>query len=75
MLGTGAGGKPVRFQVTVDGNVPGENHGIDVDADGNGTVSQTRPYQLVRQAAKVQERTFEIRFLDSGVEAFVFTFG
>ncbi len=75
VLGTGAGDKPVRFQVKVDGNVPGENHGNDVDADGNGTVSETRLYQLVRQAADVQERTFEIRFLDPGVEAFVFTFG
>lgn len=75
VLGPGSGGKPVRFQVTVDGKAPGESHGADTDADGNGSVTQTRLYQLVRQAGGVRERTFEIRFLDPGVEAFVFTFG
>jgi thiol-disulfide isomerase/thioredoxin len=75
VLGPRADGKPVRFQVTVDGKAPGENHGADTDADGNGTVTETRLYQLVRQAGSVEERTFEVRFLDPGVEAFVFTFG
>ena len=42
---------------------------------GNGTVSETRLYQLVRQEDDVRERTFEVRFLDAGVEAYVFTFG
>lgn len=75
VLGPGSDGKPVRFEVKVDGKQPGENHGADIDADGNGTVTQTRLYQLVRQAGDVKERTFEVRFLDPGVEAFVFTFG
>ncbi len=75
VLGPGADGKPVRFQVKVDGKVPGENHGADANADGNGTVTQTRLYQMVRQAGDIKERTFEVRFLDPGVEAFVFTFG
>ncbi|MEY9784986.1 cytochrome c biogenesis protein DipZ [Sinorhizobium fredii] len=75
VLGPGAGGKKVRFQVKVDGVAPGPDHGSDVGPDGNGTVSETRLYQLVRQSADVRERTFEIRFLDPGVEAFVFTFG
>lgn len=75
VMGPGADGKPVRFQVKVDGKAPGESHGADVDAAGNGAVSQTRLYQLVRQAGDVSERTFEIRFLDPGVQAFVFTFG
>src|SRR5262249_49130302 len=75
VLGPGADGKPVRFQVTVDGKTPGESHGADTDANGNGTVTETRLYQLVRQAEDVNERTFEVRFLDPGVEAFVFTFG
>ncbi|WP_455269664.1 cytochrome c biogenesis protein DipZ [Rhizobium herbae] len=75
VLGPADGGKPVRFRVKVDGKVPGENHGMDIDADGNGTVTETRLYQLVRQAGEVKERTFEIRFLDPGLEAFVFTFG
>ncbi|GGF18975.1 cytochrome C biogenesis protein DipZ [Aliidongia dinghuensis] len=75
VLGPGATGKPVRFRVTIDGTAPGESHGADIDADGNGTVTETRLYQLVRQAGDVGERTFEIRFLDPGVDAFVFTFG
>ncbi|PSH68468.1 cytochrome C biogenesis protein [Phyllobacterium brassicacearum] len=75
VLGPSADGKPVRFQVTVDGRAPAESHGSDIDADGNGTVTQTRLYQMVRQAGDVKERTFEVRFLDPGVEAFAFTFG
>ncbi|MCA1404012.1 cytochrome c biogenesis protein DipZ [Ensifer sp. IC3342] len=75
VLGPGTGGRKVRFQVKVDGAAPGPDHGSDIDRDGNGTVSETRLYQLVRQSGEVRERTFEIRFLDPGVEAFVFTFG
>ncbi len=75
VLGKAGDGKAVRFQVKIDGKVPGEHHGSDIDAEGNGTVTETRLYQLVRQAGDVEERTFEIRFLDPGVEAFVFTFG
>ncbi|WP_247891322.1 cytochrome c biogenesis protein DipZ [Azospirillum aestuarii] len=75
ILGPGADGQPVRFQVTIDGKAPGENHGADIDADGHGTVTQTRLYQLVRQSRDIGERTFEVRFLDPGVAAFAFTFG
>jgi hypothetical protein len=75
VLGPGQDGKPVRFQVTIDGKVPGPNHGADVDADGNGTVAETRLYQLIRQGGDVRERTFEIRFLDPGVQAYAFMFG
>ncbi|MDQ0134738.1 cytochrome c biogenesis protein CcdA/thiol-disulfide isomerase/thioredoxin [Neorhizobium galegae] len=75
VLGPGAAGKPVRFQVRIDGKAPGTDHGADIDADGNGTVTATRLYQLVRQAGDVEARNFEIRFLDPGVEAYAFTFG
>jgi len=75
VLGPGADGKKIRFQVRVDGAAPGSDHGSDTDVQGNGTVSETRLYQLVRQSGDVRERTFEIRFLDPGVEAFAFTFG
>ncbi|MGR0188932.1 cytochrome c biogenesis protein DipZ [Azospirillum aestuarii] len=75
ILGPGADGQPVRFQVTIDGKAPGENHGADIDTDGHGTVTQTRLYQLVRQSRDIGERTFEVRFLDPGVAAFAFTFG
>ncbi len=75
VLGPSRDSKPVRFKVTIDGIAPGANHGADIDADGNGIVSETRLYQLVRQSGDVRDRTFEIRFLDAGVEAYVFTFG
>ncbi|MBP2309747.1 redoxin domain-containing protein [Azospirillum melinis] len=75
ILGPARDGRPVRFQVLVDGMAPGPDHGTDIDAEGNGTVSETRLYQLVRQAGAVRERTFELRFLDPGVDAYAFTFG
>ncbi|MBO1909158.1 cytochrome c biogenesis protein DipZ [Microvirga sp. 3-52] len=75
VLGPGESGKPVRFRVTIDGRRPGADRGADIDADGNGTVSSTRLYQLVRQSGDVEARNFEIRFLDPGVEAYAFTFG
>ena len=68
-------GKPVRFKVSVDGKPPGDAHGVDVAADGSGTVTGQRLYQLVRQSGAVVERTFSIEFLDSGVSAYAFTFG
>ena len=67
--------KPVRFRVTIDGKPPGDNRGMDVDANGEGVVNGQRLYQLVRQAGDIADRTFEIRFLDPGVQAFAFTFG
>jgi hypothetical protein len=64
-----------RFTVRLDGEPPGDAHGLDVDASGDGTVSEPRMYQLVRQPSGIRPRTFEITFLDAGVRAYVFTFG
>ncbi|PXW16379.1 cytochrome c biogenesis protein DipZ [Paraburkholderia caballeronis] len=75
VLGPAGDGKPVRFRVTVDGKPPGADHGADVDANGYGTVTGQRLYQLIRQQGAVADRTFEIRFLDPGVHAYSFTFG
>ena len=75
VLGPGTDGKPVRFKVTVDGASPGADHGVDTDTNGEGTVTGQRLYQLVRQQGEVRDRTFEIQFLDPGVQAFAFTFG
>jgi thiol-disulfide isomerase/thioredoxin len=66
---------PVRFQVRIDGAAPGPSHGLDVDENGEGLLDQERLYQLIRQDARVIERTVEIAFLDAGVQAYVFTFG
>jgi len=65
----------VRFRVRIDGQVPGRAHGIDVDEQGQGAVTQQRLYQLIRQSRPIADRQFEIEFLDPGVEAFAFTFG
>lgn len=75
VLGPADGGKPVRIRVTIDGAAPGDSHGMDIDADGNGVISHQRLYQLVRQNGQIADRTFEIEFLDPGVQAFAFTFG
>ena len=75
VLGPPADGKPVRFQVRIDGKPPGDSHGTDVAADGTGQVTSQRLYQLVRQPGDVADRTFEIRFLDAAVQAYAFTFG
>jgi hypothetical protein len=68
-------GKPVRFRVLIDGKPPGPDHGMDIDAAGNGQVTGQRLYQLVRQKGGSKERLFTITFLDPGVEAYAFTFG
>jgi cytochrome c biogenesis protein CcdA/thiol-disulfide isomerase/thioredoxin len=75
VLGPGKDGKPVRFRVTIDGAAPGKDHGTDVAADGTGTISGQRLYQLVRQSGGIADRTFSIEFLDPGVQAYAFTFG
>jgi thiol-disulfide isomerase/thioredoxin len=74
VLSTGTG-EPIPFRVLLDGEAPGPSHGVDVDADGNGSLIDGRLYQLVRQAGEVRERTVEITFLAPGAEAYVFTFG
>ena len=68
-------GTSVKFRVLIDGQPPGAAHGIDVDQQGEGTVTEQRLYQLVRQPKPIADRQFEIEFLGSGVEAFAFTFG
>ena len=74
-MGPGAPGNPVRFRVFIDGQPAGAVHGSDVDNQGNGTITEPRMYQLIRQSSLIVDREFEIQFLDSGVEAFSFTFG
>lgn len=59
----------------LDGESAGTVHGVDVDADGNGTLVRQRMYQLVRQAGPIVNRRVEIEFLDDGAETFCFTFG
>ena len=61
--------------MSLDGQPPRDAHGADIDSQGRGSVVQPRLYQLIRQQGPVTDRTFEITFLDSGIEAYAFTFG
>jgi thiol-disulfide isomerase/thioredoxin len=75
VMGPTRPGQRVPFRIRLDGAAPGAAHGVDVDENGEGTAVDRRLYQLVRQPGQVEEHTFEITFLQPGVEAYVFTFG
>jgi hypothetical protein len=75
VMGPAERGNSVRFRVLIDGQPPNETHGGDIDSEGNGTATQQRMYQLIRQQQSIADRLFEIEFLDPGLEAFSFTFG
>ena len=71
-----ADGKPVRFRVLARRQAAGRRsrHGRRRGRRRRRSPEQ-RLYQLVRQTGDVGERTFEIEFLDPGVQAYAFTFG
>jgi thiol-disulfide isomerase/thioredoxin len=75
VMGLARHGTLLQCRVRIDGMPPGSAHGADIDKWGNGTISEQRLYQLVRQSKPITDREFDIEFLDTGVEAFVFTFG
>jgi hypothetical protein len=75
VMGAATPGTSVRFRVFIDGQLAGAAHGVDVDEQGNGIVAEPRMYQLIRQGKAIVDRKFEIEFLDSGAEAYSFTFG
>jgi thiol-disulfide isomerase/thioredoxin len=75
VMGPPERGTDVPFRVLVDGEPPGDAHGLDIDEQGHGKLSQQRLYQLVREPGSIGDRTFEIRFEAPGVEAYCFTFG
>jgi thiol-disulfide isomerase/thioredoxin len=75
ILSPPTGGKSVRFRILLDGKTPGVAHGLDVDDQGNGTLSEPRTYQLIRVPGPISDRRFEIQFLDPGAAVFDFTFG
>jgi thiol-disulfide isomerase/thioredoxin len=75
VLGPTKKGKPIPFKVTLDGAAPGDDAGVDSAPGGDGEVREPRLYQLIRQKGHVGDRTFQIEFFDSGLQAFSFTFG
>jgi len=75
VMGPPRSGTATRFRISIDGQPPGRARGLDVDDGGNGTASEQRLFQLVRQTEPIVDRTLAIDFLDAGVETFSFTFG
>ena len=75
VMGPASIGASIPFRVYLDGEVATDAHGTDVDAEGQGTLNDQNTYQLIRQSGPIVERRFEIEFLDSGAEAYCFTFG
>jgi thiol-disulfide isomerase/thioredoxin len=75
VMGPATPARPVRFRVFIDGQPPGAAHGSDTGSGGDGTLTQQRVYQLIRQPGPITGRTFEIAFLDPGAQAYCFTFG
>ncbi len=75
VMGPATPGSSVKFRVLIDGQPPGTAHGVDVDEQGNGMVTEQRMYTLIRQPGPIADRQFEIEFFGPGVEAFAFTFG
>jgi thiol-disulfide isomerase/thioredoxin len=75
VMGPPAGDSSMPFRVLVDGEPPGEAHGLDIDQAGNGTLDRPRLHQLIRERGSITDRTFEITFQAPGAEAYCFTFG
>jgi hypothetical protein len=76
VMGPPEDGAAIPFRVLVDGEPPGDAHGLHVDEGGNGTLDRPpRLHQLVRQPGSIEDRTFQISFDAPGVEAYCFTFG
>ena len=75
IMGPAARRMAVPFRVSIDGQPPSADRGSDVDGQGRGIATDQRLYQLIRQSGPIVDRSFEIEFLEPGVEAFAFTFG
>jgi hypothetical protein len=63
------------LRVKLEGKEPGIDHGVDTGEQGNGKITGHCLYQLIRQKGAIDDRTFEIEFLDPGAQAFAITFG
>jgi hypothetical protein len=75
VMGPNSREQPIGFRVTLDGEPPTAANGTDVEPDGSGTLVEQRMYQLIRQQGPIEDRVFEIEFLEPGAEGFAFTFG
>lgn len=65
----------VGARISQSAEQPGEESVVAPFVLGNGAVTTQRLYQLIRTPDAVADHTFEIRFLEPGVQAYAFTFG
>ena len=75
VMGPATRGASIPFRVLLDGTAPGGDHGDDVDATAT---APRRPAPVSADPAagtRSATASFEIEFLDAGVEAYCFTFG
>jgi len=75
VMGPQSSGASIRFRVFLDGQPAADASGSEVGVDGGGVARDQRTYQLIRQPQPIGDRTFEIEYLDAGIEAYCFTFG
>jgi hypothetical protein len=75
VMGPASRGVSIPFRIFLDGEVADAAHGGDAKPDGHGLVIDQRTYQLIRQPGRIQDRLFEMEFLEAGVEVYCFTFG
>ena len=75
IMGPSAAGKSIKFRILIDGVSPGAAHGVDTDSNGNGTMTEQRMYQLIRQQNPIVDHEFQIEFEEPGAELYDFTFG
>jgi thiol-disulfide isomerase/thioredoxin len=76
VMGPATRGEAIPFHVRLDGAVPGDAHGDDIDQAGDGTLTEQRLHQLIRQRRPVDgPSTVEIEFDGASAEAYCFTFG
>ena len=75
VMGPAAPGASVRFRVRIDGQPPGAAHGVDVDEEGKGMVTEQRLYQLIRQPGADRGPAVRDRVPRSRRGGLRFTFG
>ena len=75
VMGPRVPGAAIPFRITLDGGPVDDAHGSDVDSDGMGVVRDQNTHQLIRQPGPIDDRLFEIEFLEAGAEVYCFTFG
>jgi hypothetical protein len=75
VMGPASRGASIPFRVWLDGRPAEDAHGVDANLEGSGIVTDQRTYQLIRQPGPIADSLFEVEFLDTGAEAYCFTFG